>query len=220
MNRFYDFDQLVVLCQRTHNVMVRQSVRTVDSFLVVRNWLFGRYIIEFEQKGAGRGELYGKNLIERLAASLKTAGLRGVSPTNLRKFREFYTAYPEIRQTSSVTSQDPVQYDSEIQQTLSVISSEPEFLSKIDGWIQEHSAALTRYFPLGWSHYVILLSVNNPDERRFFTKLKPSVIAGVSVNSSARSPVHFTNVWPSAVTRKKYAAYRKKDILLKKRRIL
>jgi len=48
--------------------------------------------------------LYGKALIDRLATTLSDRGLRGVSPTNLRKFRAFYEAFPEIQQTVSVES--------------------------------------------------------------------------------------------------------------------
>ena len=71
---------------------------------MVRNWLFGWYIVEFENGGAERSELYGRALIERLSSRLRDSGLKGCSPTNLRKFREFYRAYPEIQQTPSVDS--------------------------------------------------------------------------------------------------------------------
>jgi hypothetical protein len=29
-----------------------RASRAVDTYLVVRNWLFGRYIVEFEQRGS------------------------------------------------------------------------------------------------------------------------------------------------------------------------
>jgi hypothetical protein len=43
----------------------------VDSALVVRNWLLGWYIVEFENGGAERVELYGKKLLLRIATELK-----------------------------------------------------------------------------------------------------------------------------------------------------
>ena len=92
----------------THERAQRQAARSVDLSLVVRNWLFGYYIVEFEQRGADRSELYGKKLIDGLAASLAERGLRGTSPTNLRKFRAFYEAYPEIRQTLSAESGEAI----------------------------------------------------------------------------------------------------------------
>jgi hypothetical protein len=72
----------------------------VDSALVVRNWLFGWYLVAFENAAAERSELYGKELINRLSKRLKDKGIKGISPTNLRKFREFYQAYPEIQRTA------------------------------------------------------------------------------------------------------------------------
>ena len=118
MNQEFDFARLVELCERTHREMQLHAVQTVDRSLVVRNWLFGWYIVEFENGGAERSELYGRALIERLSSRLRDSGLKGCSPTNLRKFREFYRAYPEIQQTASVESIAP----SEIQQTPSVDS--------------------------------------------------------------------------------------------------
>ena len=104
MNSDFGFQQLVELCQRTHQEMQSRAGRTVDTFLVARNWLFGRYIVEYEQSGADRAQIYGKRLIDHLSKTLKNSGLRGISPTNLRKFREFYAACSEIQQTLSVES--------------------------------------------------------------------------------------------------------------------
>ena len=50
------------------------------------------------------GLIRGKELIARLSNKLKASGLKGCSPTNLCKFREFYQGYPEIQQTLSVNS--------------------------------------------------------------------------------------------------------------------
>ena len=104
MKENFDFQQLVDLCRLTHQSMQSHASRSVDAFLVVRNWLFGWYIVEFEKGGATRSELYGKKLINRLAERMKQEGVKGSSPTNLRKFREFYQSYAEIQQTSSVES--------------------------------------------------------------------------------------------------------------------
>ena len=120
MSRALDFGHLVDLCRRTHEETRRSAARAADTYLVTRNWLFGRYIVEYEDGGADRSTLYGKKLIARLSDELKAGGLKGCSPTNLRKFREFYRAYPEIRQTLSVES--IAKLPSEIRQTPSVES--------------------------------------------------------------------------------------------------
>ena len=104
MSRAFDFRHLVDLCRRTHDETRRAAARAVDTYLVTRNWLFGWYIVEYEGGGADRSRLYGRRLIARLSDRLTSSGLQGCSPTSLRKFREFYHAYPEIRQTLSVES--------------------------------------------------------------------------------------------------------------------
>lgn len=92
------FEKLVELFAQTQSELLKQAARSVDIALVIRNWLFGWYIVEFENGGAERAELYGKKLLQRLSAELKQAGLMGVSLTNLKQFRLFYETYKEIGQ--------------------------------------------------------------------------------------------------------------------------
>ena len=159
MSRQFGFERLVELCGRTHEETRRSAGRAIDRSLVVRNWLFGWYIVEYEGGGSARQELYGKELIDRLSERLRTNGVKGCSPSNLRKCREFYRVFAEIRQTVSVESREP----SKIRQTVSVES----FAPRLD--IASPSLTdLAEQFPLGWSHYVTLLSVTDPDARRFY----------------------------------------------------
>jgi len=76
----------------------------VNIALVVRNWLFGWYIVEFEKGGAKRTELYGKKRIKQLSEELGRRGLKGVSAKNLKQFRLFYLTYQKIGQTVSAQS--------------------------------------------------------------------------------------------------------------------
>lgn len=164
-----EFENLATTFQVTQDALLRHSARAVDSALVVRNWLFGWYLVEFENASASRADLYGKELISKLAKRLKEKGLRGVSPTNLRKFREFFQAYPEIQRATSVTSlavlgspsflQDSAPTE-KIQQTLSVES----FQSMRQAAFTQIASSL----PLGWSHYVELLTLEDPSERSFY----------------------------------------------------
>ena len=164
-----EFENLATTFQVTQDALLRHSARAVDSALVVRNWLFGWYLVEFENASASRADLYGKELINKLAKRLKEKGLQGISPTNLRKFREFFQAYPEIQRATSVTSlavlgspsflQDSAPTE-KIQQTLSVES----FQSMWQATFTQIASSL----PLGWSHYVELLTLEDPPERSFY----------------------------------------------------
>ena len=161
-----NFDQLLQLIKQTHAELQNRAERSVNTALVVRNWLFGWYIVEYEQNGADRAELYGQRLIDRLSKSLKDSGLRGISPTNLRKFRQFYSAYPDIQQALPATSSSASRDRNEIQQTVSVKS----LSLSTEGFPLPEDAItlLAQRFTLGWSHYVILLTLDNTDERRFY----------------------------------------------------
>ncbi len=161
-----NYQQLLALFKETHLELQQRAARSVDTSLVIRNWLFGWYIVEFEQGGAERSELYGKGLINRLSKELKTLGLKGISSTNLKLCRIFYLAYQKIGQTPSDQSFEVSADLQKIQQTLPVtsfdaIASAPKMLQKL-------SATLAGSFALGWSHYVALLTISNADERRFY----------------------------------------------------
>lgn len=153
------FEQLIELFQKTHKDLQAQAARSVDIALVVRNWLFGWYIVEFEGGGAERAELYGKSLIDRLSNELNNRGIKGISPTNLRQCRSFYSAYREISQTLSDRSSEPESVNSLIRQTPSVKSF------PID---TSFFKFLASYFKLGWSHYVTLMTIDNEKERKFY----------------------------------------------------
>jgi predicted nuclease of restriction endonuclease-like (RecB) superfamily len=78
-----------------------RAAAAVNQALVIRNWLIGAYLVEFEQSGKDRAK-YGARLLETLAKDLSTAGARGFTAAVLRSCRLTYSVYPQIRQTVSV----------------------------------------------------------------------------------------------------------------------
>ena len=97
-----------------------RAAAAVNQALVIRNWMVGAYIVEFEQSGKDRAD-YGSRLLEMLAADLSRAGLRGLTPVVLRSCRLAYNLYPQIRQTLSVELPGTLR-KLPIRQTLSVES--------------------------------------------------------------------------------------------------
>ncbi len=166
MSEFH-FQSLIELCLATHDRLQLQAARSVDVALVVRNWLFGWYIVEFEDGGADYAELYGKKLISRLAAELKAHSVKGTSATNLRKFREFYQVYGRVDQIQQTLFVDSGKVGGqESQQTVSVTS----FYERVNhpDVVRQLIEKLATNFHMGWSHYVVLLTLDNHDERRFY----------------------------------------------------
>ncbi|HEX9048580.1 MAG TPA: PDDEXK nuclease domain-containing protein [Verrucomicrobiae bacterium] len=69
--------------------------RSVNTTLVVANWLVGREIVEEEQRGSQRAE-YGARLLEELSQRLKQDFGEGYSVQNLRYMRQFYLEFPAL----------------------------------------------------------------------------------------------------------------------------
>ena len=136
----------------------RAAATMVNTLQVLTNFEIGRRIVEHEQKGAQRAE-YGKELLKELSARLSEEFGEGFSTRNLEYMRKFFLLWrerlAEISQTPSAklpqpgkTTQTPsAQFP--ITQTVSGQSGNPPFT-------------------LSWSHYVLLLTIKNPEERNFY----------------------------------------------------
>ena len=151
------------------------AARSVNSAMTAAYWLIGRRVVEFEQSGEDRAE-YGAALIERLAADLTAGFGRGFSRQNLYYMRQFYLSYPpdRILQTLSGTLAPPSGHP--ILQTAS-----GEFNPSS---VEVGFADLLTAFPLPWSAYVRLLSVNNESAREFYET--EALRGGWSVRQLAR----------------------------------
>ncbi len=113
-------------------------IRSVNTTLLLTYSEIGRLIIESEQSGADRAQ-YAKEIIPKLSAALTKEFGRGYSTTNLEYFRKFYLVYQkQISQTVSGKSKKAI------------------------------SQTLSGKFNLSWSHYVLLLKMDDSSERTFY----------------------------------------------------
>lgn len=90
------YPALVKAISAVNTEMVTRAAIVVNQALVLRNWIVGACIVEFEQNGADRAK-YGARLLETLAADLKGKGVKGLIERTLRDCRTFYLLYPQIR---------------------------------------------------------------------------------------------------------------------------
>ncbi|MDX9872712.1 MAG: PDDEXK nuclease domain-containing protein [Clostridia bacterium] len=126
--------------------------RTADLTMCVTYFEVGRMIVEEEQGGKARAE-YGKGLLMGLSSYLNERVGKGFSESTLRNARKFYQVYaPSIQQTLFAESQKG--------QSLSAFFEKP----------QKQQTLIGESFPfvLGWSHYLILMRIENEQERRFY----------------------------------------------------
>ena len=89
------FENLHHLLRQTHLLFQQRIAGAMSQSLVVRNWLIGHYLLEFEQKGLDYA-YYGDRLLHRLAEELAKSGLQGMSRTDLAMCREFHLTHPQL----------------------------------------------------------------------------------------------------------------------------
>ena len=152
----------------------RTAARAVNAVLTATYWEVGRRIVEFEQGGKGRAG-YGEALLTRLAGDLTARHGRGFSRQNLQQMRGFYLGW-EICQTPSGIFAARVK--------LPAGPDAPTLLSSAIPVPTDPAAALPAAFPLPWSHYVRLLSLDDPQARHFYEQ--EAVRGGWSVRQLAR----------------------------------
>ncbi len=89
-----NFEQLVQTIRETHDYLQQKALSAVNQSLTLRNWLFGFYIVEYEQKGEDRAK-YGQQLLKTIAVKTSKR-IKGMSDRYLRDCRQFYNTYPHI----------------------------------------------------------------------------------------------------------------------------
>ncbi len=92
-----NFDQLTQACELAHNYLQKNAVSAVNRSLTIRNWLFGHYVVEYEQNGEDRAN-YGDQLMAALARDFMSKNIKGLSKRNLHYFSQFYLMYPNVGQ--------------------------------------------------------------------------------------------------------------------------
>ncbi len=73
-----------------------RAAAAVNQSLVIRNWMVGAYLVEFEQSGKDRAK-YGARLLETLARDIAGHGVKGLDARTLRDCRILFQLYPQIR---------------------------------------------------------------------------------------------------------------------------
>lgn len=156
-----NFDNLVVAIQNTHDVFITQAVKTVNICLTIRNWLIGYYIDEYELQGTDRAN-YGDYLLESLSDQLTKMGLKRMDVRELRRFRQFYTYYPQIR--------DSLNPEFKAIPIMSKIAL-PEIRDSVNPELKKSDLKLDGCLlveRLSFSHFVKLLQIESPLKRLFY----------------------------------------------------
>ena len=142
----------------------KHVAQSINYTMLFTNFYIGKYIIEDEQQGADRAE-YAKKTLTNLSKKLTKKFGKGFSKRNLELMRKFYFMYSN--QISASTLRKLI-----ITQTTSANSETPSRKSQKTQTLSAKSSTLSRIskFPLklSWSHYVLLLKIDNENERNFY----------------------------------------------------
>lgn len=176
----FSFDHLSDVVTQLHDSAYSATVKAINRFATVRNYVIGFYIVEYEQHGSDRAK-YGDRLLKRLAERVNK---RGINETLLTNSRKFYLTYPQIQsylEGKSATASHLLEKfptasgeSSPISPTpseeLALISSTQSNKSEIspmpsDKFITPADKLISH---LSFSHLVEILTVDDPLARFFY----------------------------------------------------
>ena len=142
--------ELKILCQKAVDLIDRArntAIREVNLVQLLTYYTLGKWIVEVQQGGSGRAK-YGKRVLETLSDALNHVFGKGYSVSTLTNIRKFYEIYKNRISAPMVTD-----------------FSEPNpqpLVTKFGNDVP---------FRLSWTHYLILMRIQNEDERDFYEQL-------------------------------------------------
>ena len=165
----HSFDELTKIIRDTHYADKTNAVKAINRMQTMRNWLYGYYIIEFEQHGKDRAE-YGTQLLKRLEERVNRKGL---TETLFKNSRKFYRLYPQMVENIigviSPTVSDKLLESKDASGLCDTQMTENEHVEKSptvsDGFRTTGQMIISR---LSFSHIVEIMTVDDPLARYFY----------------------------------------------------
>ncbi|MDY4732511.1 MAG: DUF1016 N-terminal domain-containing protein, partial [Prevotella sp.] len=145
----FSFEHLSELVLQLHDSAYSATVKAINRFATIRNYVIGFYIVEYEQHGNDRAK-YGDRLLKRLTESVNK---RGINETILKNCRRFYLAYPQIKEY--LTAISPTASEKSLGKSP---TTSDKFITP----------GVELVFKLSFSHIVEILTVDDPLARFFY----------------------------------------------------
>ena len=176
----FSFEHLTQLVEQVHNSAYSSTIKAINRFATIRNYIIGFYIVEYEQNGSDRAK-YGDKLLKRLVERINK---RGINETLLTNCRKFYALYPQIREflegksaTAShqskkipTTSGKSASISPTLSEELALNSSTLAHKSEISPTLSDKFNTLVDKLisNLSFSHIVEIMAVDDPLARFFY----------------------------------------------------
>jgi len=158
-------NDLIKSFRQTNALLKLHVIKAINVNLTIRNWLFGYFIVEFEQKGSDRAK-YGEFLLKKLSERLAKYDISNTHERELRRYRLFYQRYPQIGQ--AVLSRLDT---TEIRETLSPKFEEDQIRGTLSPALTEQNKSVLPeklLTHLSWSHFVPLMDIEDYRKRLFY----------------------------------------------------
>lgn len=141
------YDALLESIASLHASSTARAASVVNQALIMRNWVIGAYLVEFEQQGEDRAA-YGEKLLPNLARDLAQRGVPGASRQMLDWMRSFYRTYPQI--------------DAHIRSSAMSVLPRPDSMPRIEICSSPMSKSpsllpATEILRMSWTHIIELL---------------------------------------------------------------
>jgi predicted nuclease of restriction endonuclease-like (RecB) superfamily len=154
-----EYARMLEAIEAASSSMLGRAAAVVNQALVIRNWIVGAHLVEYEQGGSDRAQ-YGARLLRRLADDLAVRGVKGLGLTALKSCRRLFHAYPQIGRTLPDEFGQRLSSVRETGRTLADPSS--------DDALAITALPAGQLLRLSWSHLDELLSVEDPIKRAFY----------------------------------------------------
>lgn len=151
------FEDLVRSIRGVDAELTAQAGRAVNVSLTLRNWLIGCYVAEYELRGADRAQ-YGAKLLENLSDRLTGLGVSRTEERELRRYRQFYQTYPQIRES----------VPPELTKRLEILAIGPSGAIRESPSPESSVTGKALITGLSFSHIVELLAIQEPSKRSFY----------------------------------------------------
>ena len=156
----FSFDHLSELVLQLHDSAYSATVKAINRFATIRNYVIGFYIVEYEQHGNDRAK-YGDRLLKRLAESVNK---RGINETILKNCRRFYLAYPQIK--VYLTAISPTAWEKSLGKSPTASDKSSQISPTLsDNFITPAAELVSK---LSFSHIVEILTIDDPLARFFY----------------------------------------------------
>ena len=143
-------ESLDILCKKSVALIKSAKttvIREINFIQILTFYILGKWIIEVQQSGKNRAK-YGENILKVLSDTLNKEFGKGYSVSNLTNMRKFYMTYKERISEPLVTKF----VDEKSQPLVTILDADIPF-------------------KLSWTHYLILMRIQDQDERDFYEEL-------------------------------------------------